>query len=107
MMHDMTTNTSAPPEEVQDRLARALRFAGIGVGEMAENLGVSRTTVSNYLHGRSDPNRATLVAWAYFCAVDRLWLEHGDADDMEDAHRRYQHDTPAQLGFGDRELCAA
>lgn len=61
-----------------DRLGKALRVAGIGVGEMAEVLGVSRETVGRYLHGRTTPPRAALMVWAARTGVPLHWLETGE-----------------------------
>ena len=58
-------------------MALALEAADIGVQEIAEVLEVSRNTVSNYLHGRSRPNAATLRVWANRCSVDYGWLSTG------------------------------
>lgn len=70
--------TSIPTWRLQDRLIRALDWADVSVQAMADELGVSRNTVSNYMHGRSRPNRATLRVWATRCDVPFLWLTSGE-----------------------------
>lgn len=50
--------------ETADRLRLARLKAGIEQEEMAEVLGVSSSTISNWEHGRTAPKDAMLVAWA-------------------------------------------
>lgn len=66
-----------PVWDVGDRMRKALREAGIGVGEMAAYLGVARTTVSNWVNGRIEPSVQTLRLWALRCGVDYDWLRDG------------------------------
>jgi transcriptional regulator with XRE-family HTH domain len=66
-----------PPIELRHRMAIALEWRGISVGEMADELGVHRNTVSAYLHGRARPRRSDLVAWALRCGVPFDWLLTG------------------------------
>lgn len=67
--------------ERPDRMRRALRYAGIGVGDMAEYLGLSRNAVGNYLGGRSRPDMRTLRLWALRTGVDLHWLLTGETSD--------------------------
>lgn len=60
-----------------DRLAKAMRTAKISSGEMAAYLGVSRNTISNYIHDGSHPTRATVIAWSMRTGVPLAWLETG------------------------------
>jgi len=60
-----------------DRLNKALEFSGISSNEMAEHLDVSRTTISNYINGRTEPKRSTLRDWAMRTGVPLEWLESG------------------------------
>lgn len=62
-----------------DRLRISLRHASIAVQEMAEYLGVSRTSVSNWLGDRVQPSKQTLRLWAFRCGVPLVWLETGQA----------------------------
>ncbi len=70
----METIGVIPRLRLHNRLDLALQHAGIGVSEMAAELGVGRNTISNYIHGRTRPNRATLRIWAETCNVDFGWL---------------------------------
>ena len=76
------TDTVSLVPQLRHRLAMALEHADLGVSEMADKLGVGRNTISNYIHGRTVPNRATLHFWASATGVDFAWLvgeEGGDA----------------------------
>lgn len=56
----------------------ALEYGSVSVNDIARELGISRTTVSNYLHGRTTPRRGDLIAWAMRCGVPFDWLVNGD-----------------------------
>ncbi|HEY6279717.1 MAG TPA: helix-turn-helix transcriptional regulator [Streptosporangiaceae bacterium] len=74
-MSEMPSAPAGIPEwDVADRLRKALRIAGIGVAEMADYLGVSRTSVSNWINGRVAPSVQTLRLWALRCGVPYFWL---------------------------------
>lgn len=60
-----------------DRLDKALKVAGLTSIEMAAHLGVSRTTISNYTNGRTEPSRSVLRDWALKTGVPLEWLETG------------------------------
>lgn len=60
-----------------DRLNKALRVSGKATGTLASDLDVHRNTISNYLHGRTRPDRRTLIAWSLATGVPLEWLEHG------------------------------
>lgn len=73
-----------PPETVKDRLRRAREYAGLEQGELAEAIGVSRATVSNYERGVVAPRRGALRMWGLRCGVDVHWLETGTAKPRPD-----------------------
>lgn len=60
-----------------DRLGKALDFADVGVGEMADYLGLSRNTISNYIAGRTKIPRPTLMLWSLRTGVPIEWIETG------------------------------
>lgn len=64
-----------------DRLAKALDVSGVTSGQMAERLGVSRTTVSNYIHGRTNPTRSVRRDWALMTGIPLEWIETGHISD--------------------------
>jgi transcriptional regulator with XRE-family HTH domain len=78
----MTTRTVdrkpvVPEWTLGDRMAKALNYSGVGVQEMADYLDVTRTSVSNWLHGRVRPSRQTLLLWAIRTGVDLDWIVQG------------------------------
>lgn len=64
--------------DLADRMRRALRTSDVGVQEMAEYLGVARTSVSNWINGRIVPSKQTLRLWAIKTGVPFEWLETGE-----------------------------
>lgn len=78
------TTTSIPEWDLADRLQKARRTAGIGVQQMADDLGYTRKTIGDYLSGRTAPRRSVIVAWAIRCGVSPAWLEHGVDIDLRD-----------------------
>ena len=73
--------------DLGDRLRRSLRITDIGVAEIAEELGVSRVTVSKWLNGRAEPSRATMMAWSMATGVPLRWLLTGEVPEDGDAPR--------------------
>lgn len=67
--------------DLLDRLAKSLRVSKMRPGDMAAQLGVHRNTIGNYLNGRTEVDRRTLIAWAFARApeVTVEWLETGQA----------------------------
>ena len=63
--------------DMSDRLAKALRVAGMTNAEMAEYLGVSRNTISNWTNGHQPVKKQSLRLWALRTGVPLEWLEHG------------------------------
>lgn len=61
-----------------DRLGKALDVSGTTSMEMAEYLGVTRTTISNYINGHTDPKKQTLRLWAMKTGVPLEWIETGE-----------------------------
>ena len=59
-------------------MRKALRTSGVGAAEMADYLGVSRNTVSNWINGHHPPRGAYLRLWALRTGVPFEWLERGE-----------------------------
>lgn len=78
-MSEMTTHTTGgvPAFELRHRLALALEHANLKPEDIAVELGLGVTTIRNYLHARTSPRRAVLMAWALRCEVSLEWLETG------------------------------
>lgn len=66
-----------PEISIRHRLRIAREEAGMEQAELAEAIGVSRTTVSNAEKGRVDPRKITINAWALATGVPATWLETG------------------------------
>jgi transcriptional regulator with XRE-family HTH domain len=60
-----------------DRLRKSLESAGMSVQEMADALGVSRTSISSWIHERNRPNRPSVMLWAMRTGVPLHWIETG------------------------------
>lgn len=60
-----------------DRLSKALKLGKVSSNEMAAHLDVSRTTISNYINGRTEPKRSQIRDWALRTGVPMEWLETG------------------------------
>ncbi|WCO67919.1 helix-turn-helix transcriptional regulator [Iamia majanohamensis] len=87
-----TETRTVPVWTLGDRLGKALDHAGIKVGDMAAYLDVGRNTVGNYIAGRTQPSRATVLAWAMRTGIDPTWLETGELPTLS------PDGTPAQGG---------
>ena len=72
--------TEQPDGEIPEwtlgwRLNRALAHAGISAADMAEDLGVSRATVSRWINDHGAPPRVGYVKlWALRCGVSLEWV---------------------------------
>lgn len=73
-----------PPITIGTRLRIAREWRGLEQSEMAEVLGVSRTTVSNYEREYTLPRKLVINAWAAACDVDVEWLKTGRAQEDSD-----------------------
>ena len=69
--------------DVCDRLGKSLRVSGKSNAQLADDLGIHRNTVGNYLSGRTPIDRRTLIAWAVVTGVPFKWLETGVAPGPE------------------------
>lgn len=77
-MSDANPVASVPQWDLGDRLRKSLRVAGVPVNAMAEELGLTRVTVGNYLALRTTPSRSVLRVWALKCGVPFEWLLTGE-----------------------------
>jgi transcriptional regulator with XRE-family HTH domain len=64
-----------------DRLRRALRVSNMSVSDMADYLGVTRNTVSNWINGHTPPSTQSLMLFAMRTGVPYEWLETGTSGD--------------------------
>lgn len=79
MTTSFSTGGNIPTWELQDRIMRARRHAGLEQSELAELAGLSRKSISRYETGLSTPRRPALIAIALATGVDLTWLETGKA----------------------------
>lgn len=65
--------------DLADRLNKALRVSRCKPGEMRTILGVSESTMTNYLNGTTRPKDGMLRQWAFRCGdpVTFEWLARG------------------------------
>lgn len=71
--------------DLADRIRKALRAADIGVSEAAEELGVNRNTIGNWINGHITPNVQSLYAIAAITGVPFEWLKTGKAPSSDEA----------------------
>lgn len=89
------SETDALEWDVADRLRKSLRASGVGVQVMADYLGMSRNSISNWINGRAVPDHRTLMLWAMRTGVPLPWLEHGESPDDAERARRYSKPQPS------------
>jgi transcriptional regulator with XRE-family HTH domain len=73
-----TQRPEVPPWTLGWRLLRALAWAGLTAEQMADELGIHRTTVSRWTHDRGRPTKGYLKLWALRCGVPYEWLVSGE-----------------------------
>lgn len=77
-----------------ERLARSRMFVGISQGEIANMLGRSKGTVSNWENDHVDPPLSAMAQWARLTGRTIDWIAFGDEDDK----------TPTAIGGGQMSL---
>lgn len=60
-----------------DRMRKALEHNDYSVQSAADYFGVTRGTVSNWIHGRTPVPLASLRLWAMWTGVPLEWLQTG------------------------------
>lgn len=70
-----------PTWTLGDRLTKARDTARLTNNEMAEELGLSRNTITNWETDHIKPKRYAVEAWARICGVDVDWLLGDDFSD--------------------------
>lgn len=76
-MHNVEQGT-IPEWTVADRLRKAREHAGMKQIELAEEIGVSRNSISNYESSVVAPRRIVINAWSAATKVPVSWLMTGD-----------------------------
>jgi DNA-binding XRE family transcriptional regulator len=67
-----------PQWTLGDRLRKARESAGLGQAELADKIGIARTSIVTYENDRQTPRQPVLLSWALCCCVDLTWLVAGD-----------------------------
>ena len=75
----MIQTTTSPVWTTGDRLRKARQNAGIESRDMAIRLGVSRNTITNWEHDKTQPSLASLRVIADETGIDVAWLLDLDA----------------------------
>jgi len=65
---------TVPQWTLGDRMRKAREHAGLKQAELAEEIGVGRTSIVNYESGSTTPSRPVLLSWALRCGVSFEWL---------------------------------
>ncbi|HXJ24620.1 MAG TPA: helix-turn-helix transcriptional regulator [Streptosporangiaceae bacterium] len=73
-MTEATHPATVPQWTLGDRMRKARETAGLKQTDMAEDLGIGRSSIINYESDKAQPPRSVLIAWALRCGVDYEWL---------------------------------
>lgn len=92
----MEQTTLTPVWTLGDRLRKARDFADITSADMAERLGVSRNTITNYENDHTRPSLLAVRAYSDETGVDLDWLA---GDDARSRCFPDGHGPPLQLSF--------
>lgn len=81
-MNTAQRSYAEPPQSpwafgMPDRLEKALKVAKVATSDMADALGVSRNTISNYTSGRTSPSRLQVKEWSVRTGAPLEWLLDG------------------------------
>lgn len=68
-----------PPISIATRLRIAREWRDLDQQQVADEMGISRATVSNYETGKTRPGKMAINAWAVVTRVDVEWLRNGTA----------------------------
>lgn len=68
---------AVPQWTLGDRLRKARTHAGLEQIELANQIGIGRSTVVTYENNQSVPRRPVLVSWALATGVSLEWLCEG------------------------------
>ena len=67
-----------PPSVLRHRLRDAREWRGLEQIDLAIELGIGRSTVSNYERGITEPGKLVVNAWAVITNTDVEWLKTGE-----------------------------
>ena len=69
---------AVPNWTLSDRVRKAREHSGLKQAELAERVGMARTSLARIEQGKTDPRRTTLIAIAFATGVDLGWLQNGE-----------------------------
>lgn len=95
----MTQMTITPTWTLGDRLRKARDVAGITSQDMADRLGVSRNTITNYENDHTSPSVLAVRAYASETGVDIEWLYGTTTDARSRCFPMLDPPGPGQLEF--------
>ena len=78
--HAREEQPNIPPSTLRNRLRDAREWRGLEQIDIAKELGVGRSTISNYERGITEPNKLVINAWAVVCNVDVDWIRFGTTE---------------------------
>ncbi|PAJ70934.1 MULTISPECIES: helix-turn-helix domain-containing protein [Corynebacterium] len=67
-----------PEWTIADRARKARETAGMNQTELANAMGVARSTVQRIEQGVAEPSRTRVIAWSFATGVALEWLEKGE-----------------------------
>ena len=88
-----------PPITLPTRLRLAREWRNLDQQQIADELGISRATISNYETGKTEPGKMALNAWAVVADVDVDWLKSG-AEAPNDPDDGTPGEVSGKLRFG-------
>lgn len=71
------TETGIPQWTLGDRMRKSLHHADVSVQEMADYLGVTRSSVGNWINDHIEPRMQTLRLWSLRTGVPLEWIRTG------------------------------
>jgi len=83
------TTGTIPAWTPGDRLRKARESAGLSQQQLADRIGISRGSVTNYESDKHPVRRIVLNAWAAATGMNLEWLRDGIDPDPGDAPRQY------------------
>jgi transcriptional regulator with XRE-family HTH domain len=88
---------AVPQIEVRHRLRIAREYAALEQSQLAELIGVSRTSISNAENGAVTPRKITVNAWALACGVPASWLNTGQTPEPPHPDGGVEQTAPTRL----------
>ena len=87
----MSTTKNTSSENFPTRLKNLISEAGIKKSELAKNLGIGPSAITQMIKGDSGASKRTIKALADFFSVSEEWLEHGTGEKRKPSSARQEH----------------